>query len=319
MTLVGYFNSLRDLGGMRRLVDDDVSTRLTRARTRGLANRYVVRQAELTSRMSSEDIRPLLDRLSVTFPAEQADRTPPLDVLLATNMIAVGVDVSRLGVMVVANQPKSTAEYIQATSRVGRQFPGIVFTVYNWARPRDLSAYEHFEYFHANAYRQVEALSVTPFADRAIDRGLFGVLAALVRHSETTYNGNLTAQNFDRSSRLSDHIARHLHRRARGISSDRDAWVRLDGELENRLAYWDRQRARSAQKLGYTKPKNSPDVSGLLRRPDGGRWGPTTCLTSLRDVEPAIPLLMPPTGQPGVADEGPAWAPYQPSVEEDEQ
>ena len=87
---------------------------------------------------------------------------PPIDVLLATNMIAVGVDVPRLGMMVVANQPKSTAEYVQATSRIGRRAPGLVFTVFNWARPRDLSHYETFEHFHATIYRQVEALSVTP-------------------------------------------------------------------------------------------------------------------------------------------------------------
>jgi ATP-dependent helicase YprA (DUF1998 family) len=100
-------------------------------------------------------------------------------VLLATNMLSVGVDVKRLGLMVVMGQPKTTAEYIQATSRVGRSKPGVVCTLFNWARPRDLSHYERFEHYHATFYQQVEGLSVTPFAARALDRGLSAVLVAL--------------------------------------------------------------------------------------------------------------------------------------------
>jgi hypothetical protein len=316
LTLVGYFNSLRDLGAMRRLVEDDVSTRLTRARERGLANRYVVRHDELTSRKSSEQIRPLLDRLAVEFPGRRHGPDggqQPLDVLLATNMIAVGVDVSRLGLMVVTNQPKSTAEYIQATSRVGRQYPGLVFTVYNWARPRDLSAYEHFEHFHATVYRQVEALSVTPFADRAIDRGLFGVLVSLVRQSELTYNANLAARNFDRTSPLADHVVRHLQRRAGGMyDRERDTASRVVTELDDRLNYWDRQRNVLAQQLGYRRQPKRPDVSALLVHPESGPWRRSTCLRSLRDVEPAVPLLM--RRPPDAADTPvePPWVPYQP-------
>jgi hypothetical protein len=151
MTLVGYFNSLRDLGGMRMSVEDNVSLRLERADQRGLSRRYDPRLEELTSRLTSDEIPEILQELEVGFPARP--RGPkPVDVLLATNMIAVGVDVARLGVMVVANQPKSTAEYIQATSRVGRAAPGLVFTVFNWNRPRDLSHYETFEHFHASIY-----------------------------------------------------------------------------------------------------------------------------------------------------------------------
>ena len=149
MTLVGYFNSMRELGGVRRVVDDAVRSRLRQMDQRGLAQRIINPWGvdELTSRKSAADIPRLLSRLEAQFdPAQdsgskkrRADNVGPLDVVLATNMISVGVDVNRLGLMVVASQPKATAEYIQATSRVGRSFPGLVCTVYNWARPRDLS------------------------------------------------------------------------------------------------------------------------------------------------------------------------------------
>ncbi|WP_194821979.1 DISARM system helicase DrmA [Micromonospora sp. S-DT3-3-22] len=292
MTLVGYFNSLRDLGGMRRLVEDDVSSRLIKADERGLARRYDPYLEELTSRMPSDAIRPLLDRLAVRFDATRAKGAPrPIDVLLATSMIAVGVDIERLGLMVVANQPKSAAEYIQATSRVGRRAPGLVFTVFNWARPRDLSHFERFGHFHATAYRQVEALSVTPFAERAIDRGLTGVLVALVRDLEGTYNGNLRAREFDRHGQLADHVVRYLKRRSE-VAADNTVRQRVEDELEARLDLWARERARPARRLAYDKPYHSDDVAGLLHRPEEGRWVQTTCPTSLRDVEPGIQLQL---------------------------
>ncbi|MFD1321654.1 DISARM system helicase DrmA [Micromonospora sonneratiae] len=292
MTLVGYFNSLRDLGGMRRVVEDDVSTRLIRADERGLARRYDPLLKELTSRMPSDAIRPLLDQLAVRFTGTRPKGSPPpIDVLLATSMIAVGVDVSRLGVMVVANQPKSTAEYIQATSRVGRAAPGLVFTVYHWARPRDLSHYEKFDHFHANVYRHVEALSVTPFAERAIDRGLTGVLVALVRDLEAGYNGNLRAQDFDRHSQLADHVVRFLKRRS-SVAADNATRNRVEDELEARLDLWARERSVSARRLAYDKPYRSDDIVGLLHRPEEGRWRQTTCPSSLRDVEPGIQLQL---------------------------
>jgi len=99
--------------------------------------------------------------------------------------------------MVVGGQPTSTSEYIQATSRVGRQFPGLVLSIYNWARPRDLSHYETFGHYHRTLYRQVEALSVTPFAPRALDRGLTGVLASLLRLSGPEWNDNPGAGKVD--------------------------------------------------------------------------------------------------------------------------
>ena len=307
MTLVGYFNSLRDLGGMRRLVEDDVSARLTRAEERGLARRYDPLLKELTSRMSSTDIPEVLDHLSVAFePDRPKGSRRPIDVLLATNMIAVGVDVSRLGVMVVASQPKSTAEYVQATSRVGRAAPGLVFTVFNWARPRDLSHFETFEHFHATFYQHVEALSVTPFADRAIDRGLTGVLVALVRELSDAYNGNLQAGAFDRNDELADHVVRYLKRRAANVAGDNGVGTSVERQLDARLDQWNSERLVPGRRLAYDVAGNADDVAPLLRRPDGAAWRRMTCPTSLRDVEPGIRLLLLPEGDgPDTASEPP--------------
>src|ERR1019366_192348 len=186
----------------------DIRARLRDADQRGLAKRRVRAVEELTSRKSGTDIPKILERLEAKFDkALEAQRTQerkdgkptssttPYDVVLATNMISVGVDVDRLGMMLVAGQPKNTSEYIQATSRVGRSSsgPGVVCTVYNWARPRDLSHYERFAHYHETFYKHVEALSVTPFSARALDRGLSGTMVALMRLWEEHLNGNLKA------------------------------------------------------------------------------------------------------------------------------
>ena len=123
----------------------------------------------------------------------------PVDVVLATSMLQVGVDVSRFGLMVVTGQPKNTAEYIQASSRVGRSAdkPGLVVTLYNWSRPRDLAHYEDFEHYHATYYRQVEALSVTPYTRRALDRGTAATFVAAVRNAIEPYSRDADAQDVD--------------------------------------------------------------------------------------------------------------------------
>ena len=110
-----------------------------------------------------------------------------VDCAIATNMISVGLDIQRLGLMVVLGQPKTHAEYIQATSRVGRDDtrPGLVVTLLNIHKPRDRSHYERFRHYHETFYRSVEVASVTPFSARALDRGFAGALVGLARHTES--------------------------------------------------------------------------------------------------------------------------------------
>lgn len=175
-TLVGYFNSLRVLGAARMQVQDDVHDALANLGG-GDPKRVLDRDPiELTSRADSTDIPGYLKQLEQTCEQQEV-----LDVVLATNMIQVGVDIDRLGLMVVMGQPQAAAEYIQATSRVGRRHPGLVVTLLNAARSRDRSHYEGFVGFHSSMYRSVEATSVTPFSARARDRGLHAVLIALAR------------------------------------------------------------------------------------------------------------------------------------------
>ncbi|MDH2430320.1 helicase-related protein [Sphaerisporangium sp. TRM90804] len=174
-TLLGYFNSLRLLGGAKLQVQDDVNDRLDLlSESLRQKRRDIGREIELTSREPSSAIPGHLQDMAIPLP-------DALGVILATNMVSVGVDVDRLGLMVVMGQPQSTSEYIQATSRVGRKWPGLVVTLFNAARSRDRSHYENFTTYHSALYRQVEATSVTPFSARARDRGLHAAIVGLAR------------------------------------------------------------------------------------------------------------------------------------------
>jgi hypothetical protein len=202
MTLVGYYNSLRELGGAIRLLEDDIPSRigvLHRREKEKWPRRRINDWDQLTSNKRADEVPAILARLEREFTAERPESGKwPIDVLLASNMISVGVDIDRLGLMVVTGQPKTTAEYIQATSRVGRQSPGLVICVYNWSRPRDSDHYARFRSYHSSLYRFVEATSVTPFSSRARDKALQAILAAMVRLDDQDMTSEANAGNLNR-------------------------------------------------------------------------------------------------------------------------
>jgi hypothetical protein len=307
MTLAGYFNSIRELAGTRRLVEDDIRTRLRDADQRGLAKRLVRYNAveELTSRKSGTDIPRILERLESIFDkAQDAQRvadnkagkipaTRPFDAILATNMISVGVDIERLGLMAVAGQPKTTSEYIQASSRVGRSShgPGLVVTIYNWAKPRDLSHYETFEHYHETFYKHVEALSVTPFSDRALDRGLTGVLVALMRLHEARLNANEAAGLLADADPSMPAVIDRIVARAERAMDDALVGAKVRAMLVRRRDEWlARVHKQTDHRLGYRGDNQS--VVGLLQEAEPGSWDTWTCLNSLRDVEGTVNLLL---------------------------
>lgn len=189
MTVLGYFNALRELGGARRILEEEVQNTLKayggRRRIGEMPGLFQDRKnfsevVELTSRVSTDKVAEARRRLETPYhKIEQR-----VDCAIATNMISVGLDIPRLGLMVVFGQPKTHAEYIQATSRVGRddERPGLVVTLFNIHKPRDRSHYERFRHYHETFYRSVEVGSVTPFSARALDRGFAGALVGLSRH-----------------------------------------------------------------------------------------------------------------------------------------
>ena len=205
MTAVCYFNALRELGGARRIVEDEVKARLIGYGTercridppdQPFADRSIGMPLELTSRVSTDQVARAKQELEQPCNGKRG-----VDVALATNMISVGLDITRLGLMLVQGQPKTASEYIQATSRVGRDKskPGLVVAILNVHKPRDRMHYEQFRQFHRCFYRSVEPTSVTPWAARALDRALAAVVVALARHLDPA----MTRESAVKS--LSDH------------------------------------------------------------------------------------------------------------------
>ena len=188
-TLTVYFNSLKDLGKCSTLVDDDVKDFIKRTSYRtGTARdaRIIVGADELTSRVSTTELNETLDKLEkLKYSKENIEnKRYASNILLATNMISVGIDVARLNVMLIVGQPKLTSEYIQASSRIGRSYPGVAFAMYDGTKSRDRSHYEQFKSYHESFYKFVEPTGITPFSKPACDRALHAIVIALLRHLE---------------------------------------------------------------------------------------------------------------------------------------
>ena len=307
-TTVIYFNSLRELGGAHVLIQDDIPRHMAflASRIDGDRRRLEADVTELSSRVVSRDLPEHLSQLGESLSESGGDpfAPEPRDVVLASNMISVGVDVSRLGLMLVNGQPKSTAEYIQASSRVGRGLHGLVLTLYNFGRPRDVSHFEHFLAYHGALYRNVEATSVTPWAPRARDKALHAVVAAAVRHLVADMDEDESAREFDPSDTRVQRVLAAIINRARSASndvegdnsaSDLEGIVRKWAERSQNsrttgtpLLYWERKAP-----FGNTKPHLMTSAE------DGERSGRTAWPTpnSMREVEPSTAFVLHLTGR----------------------
>jgi len=302
-SLLVFYNSLRELGANLTLFGTDIPQRMKDVQRRwypGQHMRFIGSPLELTGRLANSEVPRALEALSRTYKFKPASGQWPVDACLASNIIEVGVDVDRLGLMAVAGQPKTTAQYIQATGRVGRNLPGLILMNYGSTKARDRSHYEHFQAYHTRLYAQVEPASVTPFTIPVLDRALHAVIVAVVRQTLPLDDLSNPWPFEGTSLETATKRARILLERRIGLlADDTDARERMLADLadcyEKRIREW--KRFHPLKWHEYFPKKDSGDQP--LLRPYGSPCPPTweglTWQTpnSLRGVDAECKLHIP--------------------------
>lgn len=227
-TLTGYFNAIRELGGTMALFRQDIPQRVNEISDcpRELRDENTV---ELSGRISSTELPAALEILRNGSP----------DALFATSMLGTGVDIPRIGLMVVHGQPKTTSSYIQSTGRAGRKRGALVVTFFRASRPRDLNHFEFFCGYHRQLHRFVEPIAVYPFSPGVLERAAGPVGVFILRNMR-----NAPEQwHKDESAPL----MKDVRRSARGVQ-------RLPGILEMRAgAQPEKRRPRAGDIEQYVK------------------------------------------------------------------
>ncbi|WKK12695.1 helicase-related protein [Rhodococcus ruber] len=289
-TLVMYHNSLRELGRTGTLIVDDVNGRLEpRANRLGLAHRPVRadKVLELTSRRGADELPNDLRALRV-----RADKSPDaVDVVLSSNMLSVGIDIPRLALMLMVGQPKTTAEYIQATSRVGRgETKGVVVTLFRSSRARDRSHFETFRGYHEALYRSVEPTSVTPWSLASRDRSLAGALVALVRHSFEPLAANGSASRLDlEDTRIESAVDRLVEKFLERVTlADEIEAEETRDAVWSLLRDWSRRAAEARKADEPLNYERSKDVQTALLKRFGQSGEGWLVNDSMRSVEPNV-------------------------------
>jgi hypothetical protein len=286
-TQVIYHNSRQELGKTTTLLRDDVDSRLKSFEPNADKRRDFGRVVELSANLKSgAEVSGALERLKIEWSDDNS-----IDILACTNMISVGVDVARLGLMIVKGQPKTTSEYIQATSRVGRSGkrpPGLVLSLFASTRPRDRSHFETFQQYHQALYRAVEPSSVTPFAPPALDRTLHAAIVLCIRHVQNLAS-NDSAANFDKNEPKVREVLE--------ILIDRIATACLeDGPEELRERFWQlvetwhEEALASNGRLRFREIQQFPGLMSSYEHAGLHEGPPWPTLNSMRHVDGEAPI-----------------------------
>lgn len=306
-TLTVYFNSLKDLGKCNTLVEDDVKDFIKRIVRRLSTDKYARTIAfadELTSRVTTTELNETLDKLEKTEYSEEniKNKKYASSILLASNMISVGIDVDRLNVMMLVGQPKLTSEYIQASSRVGRKYPGVAFTLYDGSKSRDRSHYEQFRSYHESFYKNVEPTGATPFSQPARDRALNAVVIALVRHLIPELSDEKDASGFsiEKYNDVINKIKTFIINREQSVLARLDSDIRCESEkiaaeIQTLAEDWERMaQAYDSDKFWYGEKylqKHPEEGFGRLMKPYSsvGHDASEDIMTSMRNVDAVVP------------------------------
>ncbi|MDA7990360.1 MAG: hypothetical protein MPK30_04570 [Gammaproteobacteria bacterium] len=293
-TVIGYYNSIRELGGSNRLVEDDVENNMgfiakviyknSKKRDLGMPGAGI---EELTGRKTQKEINMIRDKLEKSLESNDA-----ISILLATNMISVGIDIDRLALMTIVGQPKSITEYIQTSGRIGRRdnSPGCVFVLLNPYKARDLSHYENFNGFHTSMQKQIELTTLSPFSISACNRGLHSVLIAMIRLTKKTLSAKMAAGNFTiENGREATEFILDRYKSIEQVDEDSNAY----GNFRDQLRVIQEEWAKFIKKHGdvyYDKRDGDPSLMvGFSSQAYQSRDEfPLSTPDSLRDVEQQI-------------------------------
>ena len=295
-TIVSYYNSLKDVGKIYNKIGDEISNFTSTLQIRllgespdytfnyyGLSNRVV----ELTSRIESPRIKQVLKELEENkfrpdsvkqYENEKTYIRNIVDLALATNMISVGIDIERLNLMLINGQPKNIAEYIQASSRVGRKTKGLVVTLLDANRARDKSYFEHFVSFHQAFYKSVEPISITPFTENTIDKMLSSLIITYIRHKKGLFQNN-NAQHF--LPEMVNEFKKIIINRFKGCNSEY-----FESKIDDLTKDWSKKIKEYS--LKNYKVNSYRNEAGLMKRPtekvsnEDEKW---SVMESMREID----------------------------------
>ena len=295
-TVTGYFNSIRELAGAVALYRQDIPQQLRIIGNAGYRDLSEERKTELSSRINSTELPSILEVLNRNYTLGDKES---VDALFTTSMFGTGIDVPRLGLMLVNGQPKTTSSYIQSTGRIGRVNGGLVVTFLRASRPRDLSHYEYFTGFHRQLHRFVEPISAYPFAPNVMERTLGPVSVFILRNTRINdvpwhleqYAGKMT--QFRQSSSIVAHLKDIFESRAQEQPDMKKPPLGLTGnKAMEKIDTWEQENRRSAgnsRKVRYVEYfKAESDVilgDAIHRRSNEVTTVYDDAPQSLRDIE----------------------------------